>query len=408
MKRVAVTGMSGISSLGMGWQETKDTLANHRSGVSYMNDWDIYDDLKSRLGAPAVDFELPEHYTRKIRRSMGRVSKMATLISELALKDAGLLNHEILTSGEAGIAYGSATGSPPATADFAEMLLHQSMNKIKANSYIQMMPHTTSINIALFLGLIGRVIPTSSACTSGSLAIGYSYETIQMGKQKVMIAGGAEELCVTETAVFDTLYAASVLNDTPELTPRPFDISRDGLVIGEGAGTLILEDYEFAKERGAKIYAEVVGFGTNTDGKHVTQPTKETMKVAMELALKDAGLSPQDIDYINGHGTATQLGDISESHATHELFGPNTPFSTYKGHMGHTLGACGSLEAWMMLKSMEDNRFSPTLHLENIDEKCADLDFIMHEDHVIDAEYVMSNNFAFGGMNSSLIFRRVS
>jgi 3-oxoacyl-[acyl-carrier-protein] synthase II len=221
-----------------------------------------------------------------------------------------------------------------------------------------------------------------------------------------MIAGGAEELCPTEAAVFDTLFATSVRNDTPQLTPSPFDADRDGLVIGEGAGSLILEDLEHAQARGATIYAEIVGFGTNSDGCHVTQPNPDTMKIAMQLALEDAGLPPSAIAYVNAHGTGTQHGDIAESQATSKVFGNKVAISSLKSYMGHTLGACGALEAWASIEMMREGWFAPTINLKRLDPACAELDYVVGEGRRLDCEYVMSNNFAFGGINTSLIFRR--
>ena len=239
------------------------------------------------------------------------------------------------------------------------------------------------------------------------MGIGSAYEAIKFGKQTIMIAGGGEELCATQAAVFDTLYATSTRNDQPHTTPAPFDANRDGLVIGEGAGTLILEDYDHAVARGANILAEIVGYATNSDGGHVTQPDSANMEVAMRLALEDAGLSTQDIAYINAHGTATDRGDVAESQATARLFGNKTPISTLKGNLGHTLGACGAIEAWATLQMMRDKQFAPTHNLKNIDPNCGELDYIMGGFRTIDAEHAMSNNFAFGGINTSLIFRRV-
>jgi 3-oxoacyl-[acyl-carrier-protein] synthase II len=250
------------------------------------------------------------------------------------------------------------------------------------------------------------VYTTSSACTSGSQGIGYAFEAIRNGKQTAMIAGGAEELCATEAAVFDTLFATSVRNDAPHSTPRPFDAGRDGLVIGEGAGCLILEEREHALARGANIYAEVVGFGTNSDGCHVTQPNADTMRIAMELALADAALGPGDIGYVNAHGTGTAHGDVAESNATARVFGPAVPISSLKSYMGHTLGACGALEAWISIEMMREGWFAPTINLDQVDPQCAQLDYIRGEGRRLECEYVMSNNFAFGGINTSLIFKR--
>lgn len=405
-KRVVVTGIGGITALGHDWPTIAASLKAQKNCVVTMGEWDKYDGLNTRLAAPISDFEVPSHYSRKKIRSMGRVSIMATRASELALIDAGLLDDPIVSSGEMGIAYGSSTGSTDAIIAFGDMLKTGDMSGVTATSYIRMMAHTTAVNVGVFFGLKGRIHTTSSACTSGSQGIGYAYEAIKYGHQTLMLAGGGEELCPTEAVVFDTLFATSTKNSTPELTPRPFDASRDGLVIGEGACTLVLEELEHAKARGAKIYAELVGFGTNSDGQHVTQPNAQTMEIAIRLALKDAQLEPSAIGYVNAHGTATDRGDIAESHATHAVFGTNMPISSLKSYTGHTLGACGALEAWVSIEMMNAGWFAPTLNLESIDPQCADLDYIRSDLRPIDTDYVMSNNFAFGGINTSLIFKR--
>jgi 3-oxoacyl-[acyl-carrier-protein] synthase II len=269
-----------------------------------------------------------------------------------------------------------------------------------------MMAHTSAVNIGLFFGINGRIYTTSSACTSGSQGIGYAYEAIKHGYQKLMVAGGAEELSASEAAVFDTLFATSIRNDTPEKSPRPFDCDRDGLVIGEGAGTLILEERDHALARDAKIHAELVGFGTNSDGMHVTQPDSISMQSTMRLALQNAKLAASAIGYISAHGTATTHGDVAESHATAAIFGTNTPISSLKSYTGHTLGACGALEAWIAINMMNEGWFHPTANLESIDPACAQLDYIKDNVRLLNCDYIMSNNFAFGGINTSLIFKR--
>ena len=268
-----------------------------------------------------------------------------------------------------------------------------------------MMSHTAAVNIAVFFGLKGRIIPTSSACTSGSQGIGYAYEAIKYGHQELMVAGGAEELCATEVAVFDTLYATSTRNEAPSTSPRPFDANRDGLVIGEGACSLILEELEHARARGARILAEVIGFGTNSDGSHITQPEIPTMRRAMELALSCAGIPATEIGYVSAHGTATNRGDVAESHATAQVFGHQVPISALKSYTGHTLGACGALEAMVAIEMMNLGWFHGTANLEQVDAECADLDYLMGEGRNISTGSVISNNFAFGGINTSLIFR---
>ena len=406
MRRVAVTGMAGISPVGNDWPAVRARLATGRNAVCRIAAWGDYEGLNTQLGAPVKEFAIPAHYSRKATRSMGRVALMATRTAELALQEAGLLGDPILRSGRVGISYGSSSGSPDALGDFSQMLAKKTTVGINANTYLKMMSHTAAVNIGVLLGIRGRVIPTSSACTSGSQGIGYAYESIKFERQVAMISGGAEELSASQAAVFDTLFAVSGRNASPEATPRPFDRDRDGLVVGEGACTLILEDLDHARARGATIHAEIVGYGTNSDGTHVTQSNADTMRLAMELALEDAGLSPDAIGYINAHGTATTHGDIEESVAVFKLFGKRTPISSLKSYMGHTMGACGALEAWMSIGMMNTELFFPTVNLDTVDPACADLDYIRGGGRILDCEYVMSNNFAFGGINTSLIFRR--
>lgn len=406
MKRVVVTGMAGFSPIGNDWPAIKKNLVAGHSGVVRMDGWDCYDGLNTRLAAPVQDFKMPSHYNRKALRSMGRVAQFGVYATERALEDANLLGWEQLGSGRVGISFGSSVGDTNALVDFGNMLMNCSSDGLNANSYIKMMAHTGPVNIGVHFGIRGRVITTSSACTSGSQGIGYAYEAIKFGTQDVMVAGGSEGLCATEAAVFDTLYATSVVNDTPHLSPRPFDRDRDGLVIGEGGCVLILEELEHARARGAKIHAEIIGFGTNSDGRHVTQPNAATMEIAIRQALDSAQLPSSEIGYVSAHGTATDRGDIAESQATHAVFGASTPVSSLKSYTGHTLGACGALEAWTAIEMMNEGWFSPTINLENVDPECAELDYLMHEGRHIDTEYVMSNNFAFGGINTSLIFKR--
>jgi 3-oxoacyl-[acyl-carrier-protein] synthase II len=405
-RRVVVTGMAGISPLGNDWPAIRARLGEYRNAVQRMEEWAGIEGLNTQLGVPAAPFELTKRYDRKSIRSMGRVALMATRATELALADAGLLEHPILKSGQVGVSFGSSAGTPSAIGDFGRMIEERTTRGINATTYIKMMAHTAPVNIGVFFGVTGRVITTSSACTSGSQGIGYAFEAIQSGKQVAMIAGGAEELDATEAAVFDTLFATSTRNDRPESSPSPFDKGRDGLVIGEGAGCLILEEREHALARGATVYAELVGFGTNSDGTHVTQPNAATMQQAMELALADADLPPEAIGYVNAHGTATAQGDLAESQATHAVFGSRMPISSLKSYMGHTLGACGALEAWISIEMMREGWFAPTLNLNEVDPSCGELDYIRGEGRRLDCEYVMSNNFAFGGINTSLIFKR--
>jgi 3-oxoacyl-[acyl-carrier-protein] synthase II len=406
-RRVVVTGMAGLTPLGSEWAGIRAAMAQGRTGIVYLTAWDHFPGLKTRLGAPVAYFDHDRAYPRKKIRSMGRVATMAVHAAEQALAQAGLLDHPTLTSGRTGVAFGSSYGSTEPTRGFGRFLETGDSSGLTAMSYIRMMSHTAPINIAIYFGLKGRVIPSSSACTSGSQAIGYAYEAIAHGKADIMIAGGAEELCPTMAVVFDTLFATSCRNAAPETSPRPFDRDRDGLVIGEGAAALILEDREHALQRGATIFAEIAGFATNTDGVHVTDPAPDTMAQSLVLALEDAGLPPGAIGFVSGHGTATRQGDIAESHATQRVLGPRIPLHSLKGYFGHTLGACGAIEAWLTIEMMRESSFAPNVNLANIDPRCAELDYITGDFRAIDCEYAMSNNFAFGGVNTSLIFRKV-
>jgi 3-oxoacyl-[acyl-carrier-protein] synthase II len=410
MRRVVITGMAGFSPIGNDWKTISSNLKHGKTGIQYMENWEPYKVLETRLGAPVTDFKKPENYSRKMVRSMGRVALMATVATERALEDAKLTNDTSIFDGKMGISYGSSTGSTDALIDISNMILgyYPPNRGLNVNSFLKMTSHTTAINIGVFFGLKGRIIPTSSACTSGSQGIGYAYEAIKHGYQELMVAGGAEELCPTEAAVFETFYATSTQNDAPESTPRPFDKDRDGLVVGEGAATFILEERQSAINRGATIHAEIVGFSTNSDGAHITQPQVETMYQAMSSALKMSELSIEDIGYVSAHGTSTARGDIAESQATHRLFGSNTPISALKSFTGHTMGACGALESMVAIQMMNHGWFHGTANLDNIDPQCGKLDYLTGEGREIKTKHVMCNNFAFGGINTSLIFSKTS
>lgn len=406
LNRVVVSGIGGISAFGRDWASIQTAFKQGRNAVQNMGWQGQYPDLEAQLGAPIEGYAPPAHWTRKQLRSMGRVSYLCVDAAEQALADAGLLGDERIKDGRMGVACGSSTGSTQDIRDVGELLITGKSQNFSANTYVRMMPHTTAANIGIFFGLTGRIIPTSSACSSGSQGIGYAYEAIKYGMIEMMLAGGGEEFCPSEVYVFDSLYAASRRNNEPAKTPRPYDAGRDGLVIGEGAGILVLESLVHAQARGAKIYAEIVGYGANSDGSHVTRPQKATMQRCMALALEDAGLEPAQIGYVNGHGTATEQGDIAETQATEALFGSRMPISSQKSYLGHTLGACGALESWFSIEMMNSGWFAPTLNLDHIDPRCGRLDYIRGQGREIDTDYVMNNNFAFGGVNTSLVFKR--
>ena len=407
-KRVVVTGGGIVSALGNDWPTALKNLKAKKNFVRYMDEWnDKYPLMNTRLAA-LVDFEIDkEKYPRKATRGMGRVAQMALVASDEALQEAGMLGSPELSNGRTGIAYGSSIGSVDPLMEMYSMLVTNDTSKVGSTTYIKSMPQTCAANLEVYYKLKGRIITTNTACTSGSLSIGYAYEAIKWGKQDMMIAGGAEEFCTMDTATFDTLFSTSTKNDTPELTPSAYDKNRDGLVIGEGAGSLILEEYEHAKARGAKILAEIVGFGTTTDGTHITSPNRDTIAHSMQLALEDAGLSGDKIGYVNTHGTGTAAGDVTETGATYDVFKRAIPVSTVKNYIGHTLGACGAIESWLTIHMMNEGWYLPNLNLKEVDPACAPLDYIMGDGREMDCEYVMNNNFAFGGINTSLIFKKM-
>jgi len=406
MRRVAITGIGLASPLGCELGEVAARVRANDHGIAAMPEWSEIGHLATRVAAPVAvpkALELPH----KAARTMGRVSQLATIASTLAVRDAGLTSDE-LTDGTVGLAYGSTHGSSTANEDWVRKLVkNNSFLGMSSTTYLKFMSHTTAANLAIHFGIRGRVLCTSAACVSATQAIGQGYETIGAGLADVMVCGGAEELHFSHAAVFDMLHAASkAFNASPELTPRPFDQRRDGLVVGEGAGTLVLEDLERAVRLGKRIYAEIIGFGTNCDGTHVTNPSADGMRGSMELALRSAGIDPGAIDYVNAHATGTSIGDIAESQATYAVFGDRAPVSSLKGHFGHTLGACGAIEIAVAIAMLRDGWIAATRNLETVGEGCAPLDYVIGEARPAALRRILCNKFAFGGINTSLVIAR--
>ncbi len=403
MRRVVVTGMAGMTALGNSFEEISPKLNAQTAGIRNMPEWEEYTDMSTRLGGPIDGFVHEKAYPRQARRSMGRLAVMMVKMGGEALEHAGLTDDPIVKSGRMGVAAGSSYGSTPATLDFVEFLETGKAKGLNATSYIRMMSHTAPVNMGVYFGLQGRVYTTSSACTSGAQGLGYAFEAIRSGAQDLMMAGGSDEFCPTMTMVFDRLYATSTRNDDPQHAVRPFDETRDGLVIGEAASVLILEELEHALARGAKPIAEIVGFSTNCDGQHISQPNRKTQEVVMRQALEQSGLSVSDLSFVSGHGTGTATGDVEESHATHAVFGDRVPFHTLKGNFGHTLGACGAIETWLGIEQLKEGQISPIANLANVDPKCADLDYVIGDSRKVSKNAFSSSNFAFGGINTSLV-----
>lgn len=407
MKQVVVTGVGALSPLGATFSATWQALREGKRGIRILPEWSDVVGVRTKLAASVAPFELPEHYSRKKLRSMSRAGVMAVRASEMALEDAGLLGHPVLNSGSCGVAYGSCLAGSDMMLDIAERCLRRDARGMQASAFTQAMSHSCAANISIFFGTTGRIIPTSSACTSASQGIGYAVESIRSGAQKVMIAGGAEEISTALLFLFDSMYATSPADGENSFAPRPFDVHRDGLVIGEGACSLILEELSFAQARGARILAEVVGFGTNSDGAHITAPTSDTMSKAIRLSLENAGLEPRAVGFVHAHATGTTLGDAAEAVAMRDVFSDSVPVGAIKSYTGHTLGACGALEAALTIQMMREEHFVPIACLDEVSPECAHLDLIREAPRALSCEFVISNNFAFGGVNTSLVFKRL-
>lgn len=403
MKRVVITGLGLVTPIGGSLDEVSEAVREGRSGVREQPEWSKIGHLATRVGGEVREAKLAGADRKKLR-TMGRVARLALTAAERAVDDSGLAR-DGLTDPRVGLAFGSTHGSSSAYVDFARPLFaRNSFEGLPSTSYLKFMSNTCATNLASFYGIRGRVISTCAACVSGSQAIGAGLEAIRAGHADVMICGGAEELHWTHAGVFDVMMATSTrYNGSPSETPRPFDAERDGLVVAEGAGAVILESLEHARARDARVHVELLGYGTGCDGTHVTNPSAEGMAFAIRLGLSNARVSADDVDYVNAHATATEVGDLAESRAVHAVFGDSVPVSSSKGNMGHTLGACGAIEVGLCAAMMRDAFLAPTLNLTRVDERCAPLDHIIGGARDAKPRLIVSNNFAFGGINTSLV-----
>lgn len=410
LNRVVITGIGAVSPFGNGVAALSDGLLSNRSGIINVGSvWkeNVTDVLCEVGGVVTADLN-EKRIPREMRRNMGKVSIFACLSAEEAVRMAGLTK-EHLTSGDYGVSFASTTGSSKALCDFTGQLAEEkSLSSIKSGYFFQVMSHTAAAGIACYFNVKGRVISPSSACSSAAQSIGLAYETVKYGLQKGIICGGAEELHVSTSATFDLLQAASChYNDRPEQTPRPFDRDRDGTVCGEGSGALILESEENAKQRGARILGEIVGFTTFSSGEHMSRVSEKELVAGMERLFAETGIAPSDVDYINAHGTGTILGDSEESIALEKFFNTkgHHPFvSSLKGHIGHTLGASAALELIACLEMMKQERLVPTRNLQNPDSKCGNINYL-RELRSCRPNLIMKDSFAFGGINSILLLR---
>ena len=407
LRRVVITGVGAVSPLGNDVPSFIDGIERGKSAVRFMEGWERYIGLRSHVAAPA-EMKNEKLIPRQSRRYMGRMSIFTVQAAEQALTNAGIEPGK-LSSGRMGCIIGSTMGSAESINEAFEMLLPKNdLTQIPSTKFFQSISHTAVMNVAQYLGITGYVMATSAACASSLQAIGAGYDLIRLGKQDIVLCGGAEGLHPTVTGSFDVLFATSThYNNTPQKTPRPFDSARDGLVCGEGSGVLVLEEYERALQRNAKIYAEIIGYHTCGSGVHVSQSNREAIMTCIEEALNDAFIKPKDIDYINAHATATVNGDKEEAGAIREVFGNTVPVSSLKGYIGHTLGASGALELIASLFMMEKSRIYPTLNLETVCPDCKDIFHVM-KPLARQINILIKNCFAFGGINATLVCKKVN
>jgi len=403
MKRVVITGMGLRTPLGSSADAVFDRLLAGESAIRAFPEWSDIDELQSRVAATVTDFD-PKELPRKHRRTMGRVAMYAVAAASDAVAQAGL-TEELLKGGRAGVVAGSTTGSNAADEAFWRHFINvRSCRGIKGTLFFQVMAHTVATNLAMFFGITGETVSTNAACASSTQAMGHALDRIRSGRADVVLAGGADELHVAATMTFDGMMGASRgFNDSPSETPRPFDSRRDGIVVSEGGAVLVLEEREHALARGATVLAEVLGYAGTSDAVNMAAPAPEGMGVAIRLALKDAGVAPEDIDYVCAHATGTPIGDAAEAEALHGVFGEAVPVSSLKGHLGHMLGACGAVEAIASITAMQRGVVPPTRNLETPDVAPIQLPTEPLERPV---RRVLSTNFAFGGVNTALVLGR--
>lgn len=407
-RRVVITGCSAITPIGCCKADILKNLESGTSGVGRIRDDELLVEQLNTSVFGTVDQDVAYDFPRKYRKTMGPVSFAACRVVDDVIEQSGL-DRAVLSSGRTGVAFGSSHGSTSVLKKVYQACFNAQsteMFSLSAADYLKSMVHTTAVNITRMFGITGRVICSPSACTTSSQSIGFGYELIKFGVQDAMICGGSEEYDTTTVAVFDNLLACSThYNDTPHKTPRPFDAERDGLVVGEGAGAVMLEEFESARKRGAPILGEVIGFSTNNNGGNLIMPDLAGVTQVLEMGLENAQITADRIDFISAHATATRIGDVIEARAINNVYG-NTPWvSGLKSYMGHTIAACGVIETILTLYMMEKGFIVPTLNLDQVDDRCA---MIRHTPGLIETkiDYAAVQNFAFGGINTSLILKR--
>jgi 3-oxoacyl-[acyl-carrier-protein] synthase II len=408
-RRVVITGVGMVTPLGNDPESTWENLVAGKSGAGPITRFDA-SEYNVRFACEASDFDPTTWIERKQARRMDRFSQLALSAARMAEKDSGI--SVAAAPDRIGAAVATGIGGLQAFEDCLQVLIERGPDRTSPFSIIQIIPNMAAAWISMELGTQGPLATETTACAASNMAIGDGLDAIRLGRADAMFCGGTEAP-VTRVGIagFTAMRALSQRNDDPERASRPFDAGRDGFVMGEAGAVLVLEELERARERGAKIYAELLGYGVSSDAKHVTEPdpTGKNPARAMQMAFKDAGISPEDVGYVNAHGTSTPLGDPAETRVLKIALGEEhaykTPVSSTKGATGHTLGAAGAVEAIFTIFAVQRGLLPPTINYEVPDPTC-DLDYIPNEARPADLEIGVSNSFGFGGHNACVVFRR--
>lgn len=406
--RVVVTGMGVMTALGKDLDTFWDNITHGKSGVSHIESFDV-SEYSTQIAASVKDFNPEDYIDRKEARKMDRFVQLAVAATSNALRDSGLNITEDADPERVGVMIGSGIGGLGTWEDQHNILLQKGPKRVSPFFIPMMIANMASGHVSILYGAKGPNSTAVTACATGTHSIGDSYKLIQRGDADVMICGGAEAtIRPTGMAGFCAMRAMSTRNDEPEKASRPFDTGRDGFVMGEGSGILILESLEHAQKRGAKIYAEVVGYGLSADAHHMTEPDPNGPERCMKMAIRDAGIEPQEIDYINAHGTSTPVGDRSETIAIKNALGDHAykvAISSTKSMTGHLLGAAGGVEAVICGLTLQNGVIAPTINLDDPDPEC-DLDYVPNEARQCNVQVAMSNSFGFGGHNATIILKK--
>ncbi|EOA5890179.1 beta-ketoacyl-ACP synthase II [Listeria monocytogenes] len=408
-RRVVVTGIGAVTPIGNDAETSWENAKKGVNGVAKMTRLNP-DDFPVKIAAELKDFDVEKYLEKKEARKMDRFTHYAIASAEMAVQDSGLVIDDS-NANRVGVWIGSGIGGMETFETQYEIFLNRGHRRVSPFFVPMMIPDMGSGQVSIRFGAKGINSTTVTACATATNSIGDAFKVIERGDADAMITGGAEAPITKMSLAGFTANKALSLNPDPETACRPFDKDRDGFIIGEGAGIVILEEYEHAKARGAKIYAEIVGYGATGDAYHITAPAPngEGAARAMKMAIDDAGLTPDKVDYINAHGTSTPYNDEYETQAIKTVFGDHAKklaISSTKSMTGHTLGASGGIEAIFVLLTIRDNIIAPTIHLKNQDEVC-DLDYVPNEAREANVNVVISNSFGFGGHNATLVFKRI-